>query len=138
MGTLASALGPIIPDLVDAPRVYADANLPVGSVAFMRRELGWDVLFVLEDAAFRRAADEVHYTRALDLGRTLVTLDFDFSDDRRFPPELSPGVIICSAPDEAGLRRLLRHADRTWLRDPSAPSQPLRGRKITLTPDIAC
>jgi hypothetical protein len=57
MGTLASELGPIIPDIVDAPRVYADANLPVGIVAFMRRDLGWDVLFVLEDAAFRRAAD---------------------------------------------------------------------------------
>jgi hypothetical protein len=136
MGTLASALGSIIPALVDAPRVYADANLPAGSIAFMRRELRWDVLFVLEDEAFRRAADEVHYARALDLGRTLVTLDFDFSDDRRFPPDLSPGVIICSAPDEAGLRRLLRHADRTWLRDPSAPSLPLKGRKITLTPDL--
>jgi hypothetical protein len=138
MGTLASELGPIIPAIVDAPRVYADANLPVGIVAFMRRDLGWDVLFVLEDAAFRRAADEVHYTRALDLGRTLVTLDFDFFDDRRFPPGLSPGVIICSAPDETGLRRLLRHADRTWLRDPSVPSLPLKGRKITLTPDVAC
>ena len=68
--------------------------------------------------------------------RTLVTLDFDFFDDRRFPPGLSPGVIICSAPDEAGLRRLLRHADRTWLRDPSVPSLPLKGRKITLTPDL--
>jgi hypothetical protein len=34
MGTLASALGPIIPALVDAPRVYADANLPAGSIAY--------------------------------------------------------------------------------------------------------
>ena len=37
------------------PRVYADANIPAGLVAHMRAALGWDVLFVLEDEALRRA-----------------------------------------------------------------------------------
>ena len=43
MGTLASALRPIAADLVDAPRVYIDANMPAGVVSAMRRELHWDV-----------------------------------------------------------------------------------------------
>jgi hypothetical protein len=48
----------------------------------------------------------------------------------------SPGVIVCSAPDEAGLMRLLRHADRSLLR-PSVPAAlPLRGQKIELTPGV--
>src|SRR6185503_2377264 len=48
MGTLASGLRPIAEELAGAPRVYVDANLPAGAVSAMRRELGWDVLFVIE------------------------------------------------------------------------------------------
>ena len=76
----------------------------------MRQALGWDVLFVLEHDDLRRAPDVEHFRRARDLGRTLITLDHDFFDDRRFPPLDSPGVIVCSAPDEAGLVRLLQYA----------------------------
>ena len=136
MGTLASALGPIAAAMTAAPRVYADANLPAGSVSAMRLALGWDVLFVLEEPAWRRAPDRDHYFRALDLGRTLITLDQDFFDDRRFPPALSPGVIVCTAPDERGLLRILRHADRALLRSAGALELPLRGRKIQLTMDV--
>jgi hypothetical protein len=56
MGTLASALGPIADRLHDAPRVYVDANIPLGLVGFMRQQLGWDVLFVLDDPDLRRAS----------------------------------------------------------------------------------
>jgi uncharacterized protein DUF5615 len=131
MGTLASELQPIAADLSSAPRVYVDANVPAGVVAFMRHELHWDVLFVLEHADLRRARDLEHFHRALDLGRTIVTLDRDFCDDRRFPPEHSPGVIVCWAPDEAGLMRVLREIDRTLLRPVTGPL-PLRGRKIEM------
>jgi predicted nuclease of predicted toxin-antitoxin system len=134
MGTLASALGPIAADLTDAPRVYVDANLPIGVVTFMRQRLHWDVLFVLEDSALRRAPDRVHFEHALDFGRTLITLDTDFLDDRRFPMEHSPGVIFLSAPDERALCRLLDRADREFLRPADAGILPLRGRKVTLTP----
>jgi hypothetical protein len=137
MGTLASALRPLAAGISAAPRVYADANLPVGAVATMRLELRWDVLFVLEDPAWRRATDRQHYQRALELGRTLITLDQDFFDDRRFPPAASPGVIVCSAPDESGLRRILRHADRAILRSTPDLDLPLRGRKLQLTVDVA-
>jgi predicted nuclease of predicted toxin-antitoxin system len=133
MGTLASELQPLASALSDRPRIYADANLPAGLVAFMRQDLGWDVLFVVEHDDLRRARDVEHYRRALDLGRTVITLDRDFFDDRRFPPERSPGVIVFSAPNEGGLRRLLVHVDRQLFR-PSAYDLPLRGRKLEITP----
>jgi hypothetical protein len=135
MGTLASALRPIAEDLAGAPRVYVDANMPAGVVAAMRRALGWDVLFVMEHDDLRRAADSEHFRRALDFGRTLITLDRDFFDDRRFPPELSPGVVVCSAPDEAALIRVLARFDRDTFRAPDADALPLRGRKIHIAPD---
>jgi hypothetical protein len=136
MGTLASELQSIAADVSSAPRVYADANLPAGVVTAMRQELGWDVLFVLEEPDWRRASDRDHYGRALELGRTLITLDQDFFDDRRFPPDLSPGVIVCTAPDAAGLLRILRHVDRALLRASEERLLPLRGRKIPLTVDL--
>ena len=48
MGTLASELRQIAAEFSDAPRIYADANVPAGVVACMRVELRWDVLFVIE------------------------------------------------------------------------------------------
>jgi len=135
MGTLASELRPIATGLAAAPRVYVDANLPLGVVSFMRHTLAWDVLFVLEHDDLRRAPDRTHFERALELGRTLITLDRDFFDDRRFPPASSPGVVVCSAPNESALCRLLIQLDRTMLRPEDGTLElPLRGRKIALTP----
>ena len=134
MGTLASALRPFAAELSAVPRIYADANLPAGVVAFMRQQLAWDVLFVLEHDDLRRARDIEHYRRALDFGRTLVTIDRDFCDDARFPPADSPGVVVLSAPDEAGLIRELVHLDRVVMQ-PRDADLPLRGRKLALTPD---
>jgi hypothetical protein len=137
MQTLASELRRTLPAAGAAPHVYVDANMPSGLVSAMRHALGWDVLFVLEDAALRRASDSEHFLRALDLGRTLITLDHDFLDPARFPPPLSPGVIVCSAPDEPGLRHILDYIDRVWLKGTGAGDLPLRGRTIEITPDVA-
>jgi hypothetical protein len=134
VGTLSSELGPIAQELADSPRVYVDANVPAGLVSIMRLELRWDVLFVMEDEDLRRAPDEEHFRRAFEYGRTLITLDYDFFDERRFPPELSPGVVVCSAPDERGLARLLRGLHRSWLAAPDAGVMPLKGRTIELVP----
>jgi hypothetical protein len=130
MGTLSSELGPHVDRLVGQPRVYADANIPNGVVGYMRLTLDWDVLFVLEHDDLRRAPDIEHYRLARQLGRTLMTLDHDYSDDRRFPPAESPGVIVFSAPDERWLRKLLKHADRTVFRADGASARPLEGRKL--------
>jgi Domain of unknown function (DUF5615) len=130
MGTLSSELGPHVERLVERPRIYADANLPNGVVSFMRVTLGWDVLFVLEQEDLRRAPDIHHYRLARQLGRTLITLDRDYTDDRRFPPLESPGVIVFSAPDERWLRRLLKDADESLFRSANATARPLEGRKL--------
>ena len=130
MGSLSSELGPHVNRLVEEPRVYADANIPSGVVGFMRSTLGWDVLFVLEHDDLRRAPDLHHYRLARQLGRTLVTLDRDYTDDRRFPTAESPGVIVFSAPDERWLRRLLKQVDEKVFRS-AATALPLEGRTIT-------
>ena len=97
MGTLSSELGPFVEQIVNQPRVYADANMPSGVVGYMREKLGWDVLFVIEHDDLRRARDIEHYRLARQLGRTLVTLDRDYLDDRQFPPEEGAGVIVFCA-----------------------------------------
>jgi hypothetical protein len=136
VGSLSSELRPIAAGLASAPRVYIDANLPWGAVAFMRQVLRWDALFVLEEPDLRRAADREHFRRALDLGRTLITLDHDFFDERRFPPAEGPGVVVCTAPDEAVLKRILKHLDCTVLRAEGAVELPLRGRTIEFTVEV--
>ena len=108
MGTLSSELNALAARLVQEPRIYADANIPAGIVAFMRTRLRWDVLFVLEHDDLRRARDIEHYRLARQLGRTLVTLDRDYIDDRHFPPAEGAGVIVFWAPDELRLRSLLK------------------------------
>jgi hypothetical protein len=133
MGTLSSELGPHLARLADAPRIYADANLPSGVVDYMRSTLHWDVLFVLEHDDLRRAPDIQHYRLARQLGRTLVTLDRDYIDDRRFPPSEGAGVIVFAAPDERWLRRLLKQADVELFRAADASPLPLEGRKVVRT-----
>ncbi len=130
MGTLSSELAPFAADVADKPRVYADANMPNGVVGYMREQLAWDVLFVIEHEELRRARDIEHYRLARQLGRTLVTLDHDYLDDRRFPPAEGAGVIVLSAPDERWLRRLLKRADRQLFRAEAASPLPLERRKI--------
>jgi hypothetical protein len=130
MGTLSSELTHVIVDSGPVPRIYADANIPTGVVEFMRNVLGWDVFFVLEHDDIRRAADLIHFRLARQLGRTLVTLDRDYVDDRRFPPSEGAGVIVFSAPDERWLRKLMRQVDRRLFRAAGARALPLEGRKV--------
>jgi hypothetical protein len=111
MGTISSELAPYVERLVPRPRIYADANVPAGLVAHMRLRLRWDVLFVLEEDHLRRAPDLRHYRLAQQLRRTLVTLDRDYLDDRRFPPDEGAGVLVISAPDERQLLALLDRID---------------------------
>ena len=138
MGTLSSELGPHAERLVARPRIYADANVPAGLVAHMRQHLGWDVLFVLEQDDLRRARDTRHFELAQQLRRTLVTMDRDYLDDRRFPPSQSGGVLVIQAPDERQLSSLLDRIDRSLFHadDVEEPiAQPLLGRKLQLNSD---
>ena len=138
MGTLSSELAPHAEKLTARPRIYADANVPAGIVAHMRFRLHWDVLFVLEHDDLRRAPDVRHYQLAQQLRRTLVTMDRDYLDDRRFPPSESGGVLVINAPDERQLSLLLTRVDRMLFRredqDP-ALTPPLLGQKLQINSD---
>ena len=134
MGLLSSELAPLATQLA-GPRVYADANVPAGAVAFMRRRLGWDVLFVVEHDDLRRASDVQHFRMARQLHRTLVTMDRDYLDDRRFPPTESAGVLVIWAPDERLLTRTLASVDARLFRDAAAGALPLTGRKLVADRD---
>jgi len=136
MGTLASELQPIARDMAQAPRVYADANIPAGAVSVMRHDFRWDVLFVIEHDDLRRASDASHFARAIDLGRILITQDRDFLDDVRFPPAVGPGLIVCAVTDERTLIRLLRYIARHLLPTPAAGDVALARRKLVLTSDV--
>jgi hypothetical protein len=127
MGTLWSELGPVAESVADRPRVYADANVPSGIVAFMREKLRWDVLSVMEQPDLRRARDTEHYRLARQLRRTLITLDRDYLDDRTFPPEAGSGVLVIAAPDERGLAVLLKRLDEHLF---AGTALPLDGRKL--------
>ncbi len=127
MGTLWSELGPVADAVADRPRVYADANVPAGIVRFMRDTLRWDVLFVMDHPDLRRARDTEHYRLARQLRRTLVTLDRDYLDDRKFPPSQGAGVVVIAAPDERGLAELLRRLDAQLF---ASNTLPLDGRKL--------
>ena len=127
MGTLASELGPHAGRISGQPRLYVDANVPAGLVAFMRTRLQWDVLFVMEHDDLRRARDGEHYRLARQLGRTLLTLDRDYLDDARFPPGESGGVLVLAAPEEQGYADLLTRLDAELFHE--APL-PLAGRKL--------
>jgi hypothetical protein len=126
MRTLATELARQVED-VTQPRIYADANLPAGVVAFMRDTLGWDVFFVLEHDDLRRARDTEHFRLARQMRRTLLSLDRDYFDGKRFPAAESGGVLVVSAPDEERLRTLLLLVHRT-LFEPEAVE--LSGRKL--------
>lgn len=132
MGTLWSELGPVADAAAERPRVYADANVPMGLVRYLRERLRWDVLSVMDHPDLRRARDIEHYRLARQLRRTLVTLDRDYLDDRQFPPEQGSGVLVLAAPDERGLTALVTRLDELLF---TGAPLPLDGRKLHVHPD---
>jgi hypothetical protein len=137
MGTLSTELASQAERLSPRPRIYADANVPAGLVAYMRTVLDWDVLFVIEDEDLRRAPDVRHYRLAQQLRRTLITMDRDYLDDRRFPPEEGGGVLVIQAPDERQLFALVKRVDRLLFTetDEARPTLPLERRKLQVHTD---
>lgn len=146
MRTFSSELAEVAGRISGKPRIYADANVPAGVVYFMRTGLAWDVLFVIEEDELRRARDIDHYRLARQLHRTLVTLDRDYLDEARFPSSEGAGVIVVSAPDEAGIAKLLSRVDGALFKARGGPDPngvatrdrrplPLEGQKLHAHPD---
>ena len=115
-----------------------DSAGPTGEQRFeTRHELGWDVLHVIEHDDLRRASDYRHYELARQLQRTLITIDRDYLDDRRFPPAESSGVIVVWAPNEALLAGTMAELDRRVFHARESgprPRLPLEGRKLVADP----
>jgi len=126
MGTLASELGHLAPDAA-APRVYADANLPAGIVSMMRHELGWDVLFVVEDERLRRLRQHEH-VRCANRQPGLddpVRLAVGGEDER----DAQLAGVRQLAVDGRGLEHVERHVrGRLRLGEPRGPDQ--RDRRL--------
>ena len=136
MGTLASELAPHAERISPRPRIYADANIPARLVAYMRQALGWDVLFVMEDPELRRAPDLTHFRMARQLRRTLITLDKDYLDARRFPPAEGSGVLVLSAPNDREFAGLVSRIDRLlFAADQGRSALPLDGRTLQVHTD---
>ena len=134
MGTLASELGPHAEWIAGQPRLYVDANVPAGLVAFMRTRLHWDVHFVIEHDDLRRARDYEHYRLARELRRTLITFDRDYLDNRKFPMTESGGVLVLTAPEERGYIKLLQRLNTELFH---VEAVPLEGRKLHVHVDWA-
>jgi len=134
MGTLWSELGPLAEQVAGRPRVYADANIPAGLLRHMRQTLGWDVLAVIEQPDLRRAPDREHFRLARQLRRTLITLDHDYLDVRKFPPHESTGVLVLEAPTAQAFEALLSQAD-TELFQRGAVPLPLEHTTRLMTPE---
>lgn len=69
-----------------------DENVP-DSVATVLREAGHDVALA-RDEQLVGAVDERVLSVAASEGRALVTLDRDFTDIRRHPPQATAGIIV--------------------------------------------
>ena len=93
----------------------------------------------LEEDDLRRAPDLKHYRLAQQLRRTLVTLDRDYLDDRRFPPDEGGGVLVIQRAGRAPAARRCSRASTASLfharRATARAAAAARGRKLQVHTD---
>ena len=75
------------------------------SCAAMLTASGHDISTVREQG-MSSWADEQVLTACQREGRTLVTLDLDFSNPLRFPPDGTPGIVVLRLPSPVTLGQL--------------------------------
>lgn len=76
-----------------------DANMP-RSAANVIRAAGYECTHV-RDTALADAPDERLASYARECGLALMTRDFDFADERRYPPQGYLGLVVLSLPETA-------------------------------------
>lgn len=91
-------------------KFFLDENLSSQHAIELRSD-GFDAVAVAE-VGLSGAADEQILHFAVSAGRVLVTLDADFANVIRFPPELTAGVLRLKVhpPSEEGIRQAIRRA----------------------------
>ncbi len=89
-----------------------DENFGVRTLSLFLQE-GHDVHTVFQEN-LQGASDQVIYTACCAEERCLVTLDLDFSDVVRFPPQSSGGIVVIRVPRNPSLQ-LLEQMIRSFL-----------------------
>jgi predicted nuclease of predicted toxin-antitoxin system len=85
-------------------KIKVDENIGSAGVGLLR-DRGHDVLTV-RDQGLAGATDNEIFRVCVNEGRTLVTLDRDFGQATRFPPEQSAGIVVLELGGRASLRLL--------------------------------
>jgi predicted nuclease of predicted toxin-antitoxin system len=91
-------------------RFKTDENLPV-EIADLLRQQGYDAVTVSEQGLSGLSDPAVAAVCQVEK-RAIVTLDLDFSDIRRYPPENYPGIIVLRPAVQMipALRRMMARA----------------------------
>jgi predicted nuclease of predicted toxin-antitoxin system len=110
-------------------RIKVDENIGRSGVDLLRRG-GHDVMTVREQGLVG-AADEIVFQVCKAERRTLVTLDRDFGQVPRFPPEQGAGIVILELGSPASLRALL---DRLREFLALAATEPIHGKLWIVEP----
>jgi hypothetical protein len=85
-------------------RIKVDENIGGSGVAILKQG-GHDAMTVREQG-LAGSPDERVFQACTDEGRTLVTMDRDFGNVRRFPPKRTAGIVILDLGGPASLRLL--------------------------------
>ena len=85
-------------------RIKVDENISTAGVTFLR-ESGHDVATVREEGLAGRTDNDLFDVCVVE-GRTLITLDRDFSHVLRFPPWQTAGIVILELGGAASLKLL--------------------------------
>lgn len=91
-------------------RLFLDENLSPHQT-YALRDSGYDACAVFE-VGLSGAPDEEIRRFAIENGRVLLTLDADFANVLRFPPEQTPGVVRLKVhpPTEEKIRQAIQKA----------------------------
>lgn len=85
-------------------KIKVDENIGQSGIELLRQH-GHDVMGVHQQGLGGKADDMV-FGVCLAEGRTLVTMDRDFGQTPRFPPEQSAGIVVLDLGGPASLPRL--------------------------------
>ncbi len=90
-------------------RLKLDENIGRRGLEFLRAR-GHDVMTV-RDQNLHGVTDESLFDVCVAEGRALVTLDWDFAQVLRFPPETSAGIIVLDAGPRATVRAIINRLE---------------------------
>jgi predicted nuclease of predicted toxin-antitoxin system len=85
-------------------KIKVDENVGTSGIDLLR-QAGQDVMTVREQG-LAGAADEVIFQACVAEGRALITLDHDFGQVPRFPPQQAAGIVVLELGGPASLRGL--------------------------------